>query len=350
MSQVEALKAILLDPEKRSPEDSEFEENLRNKIAGQDRAVRHVARMLKVFQTGMSLPGKPLGNLLFLGPTGTGKTRVVEAAAEILFGSSRAFIKIDCAEYQHGHEVAKLIGSPPGYLGHRETPPLLTQKALEEHHTDDLGLSFVLFDEIEKANDALWHLLLGILDKGTLTLGDNQKVDFSRTIVFMTSNLGSKQIGQLISGKQRRREHALKLLNEGYQPVEVARTVGVDRRSVRRWNAAYREQGSEGIAARPAPGRPPKLDLRAQGQLERILMKGAEAAGFSSNLWTCPRVAEIIRKRFRVRYHVDHIGRLLHSMGWTPQKPQRRAVERDEEAIQRWIKQDWGRIKKKPRG
>ena len=149
---------------------------------------------------------------------------------------------------------------------------------------------------------------------------------------------------------QRRREHALKLLNEGYQPVEVARTVGVDRRSVRRWNAAYREQGSEGIAARPAPGHPPKLDLRAQGQLERILMKGAEAAGFSSNLWTCPRVAEIIRKRFRVRYHVDHIGRLLHSMGWTPQKPQRRAVERDEEAIQRWIKQDWGRIKKKPRG
>ena len=148
---------------------------------------------------------------------------------------------------------------------------------------------------------------------------------------------------------QRRRERALKLLNEGYQPVEVARTVGVDRRSVRRWNAAYRERGSEGIAARRAPGRPPKLDLRAKGQLERILMKGAESAGFSSNLWTCPRVAEIIRKRFRVRYHVDHIGRLLHSMGWAPQKPQRRAVERDEEAIQRWIKQDWLRIKKKPR-
>tara|TARA_B100000315_G_C14467033_1_gene536465 strand:+ start:81 stop:533 length:453 start_codon:yes stop_codon:yes gene_type:complete len=148
---------------------------------------------------------------------------------------------------------------------------------------------------------------------------------------------------------QRRRERALKLLKEGYQPVEVARAVGVDRRSVRRWNAAYREQGSEGIAAQPAPGRPSKLDLRALGQLEQILVKGAEAAGFSSNLWTCPRVAEIIRKRFRVRYHVDHIGRLLHSMGWTPQKPQRRAVERDEEAIQRWIKQDWGRIKKKPR-
>ena len=149
---------------------------------------------------------------------------------------------------------------------------------------------------------------------------------------------------------QRRRERALKLLNEGYQPVEVARTVGVDRRSVRRWNAAYREQGSEGIAARPAAGRPPKLSGPAKGELEQILMEGAESAGFSSNLWTCPRVAEIIRKRFRVRYHVDHIGRLLRSMGWSPQKPQRRAVERDDEAIQRWIKQDWPRIKKKPRG
>ncbi len=149
---------------------------------------------------------------------------------------------------------------------------------------------------------------------------------------------------------QRRRERALNLLKEGYQPVEVARIVGVDRRSVRRWNAAYREQGSEGIASRPAPGRPSKLDLQAKGQLEQILMEGAESAGFSSDLWTCPRVAGIIRKRFRVRYHVDHIGRLLRSMGWTPQKPQRRAVERDEEAIQRWIKQDWPRIKKKPRG
>ena len=158
LSQVDALKGILLDPEKRSSEDSEFEESLRNRIVGQDRAVRHVARMLRVFQTGMSLPGKPLGNLLFLGPTGTGKTRIVEAAAEILFGSSRALIKIDCAEYQRGHEIAKLIGSPPGYLGHRETPALLTQQALDEHHTDDLQLSFVLFDEIEKANDALWHL------------------------------------------------------------------------------------------------------------------------------------------------------------------------------------------------
>ena len=189
-----------LDPEKRSPEFVEFESGLRQKVVGQDRVIQRVAHMLQVYQAGMSMPGHPLGNLLFLGPTGTGKTRVVEAAADILFGSPRAFIKIDCAEYQHGHEIAKLIGSPPGYLGHRETPPLLTQKALDEHHTEDAPFGFLLFDEIEKAHASLWQLLLGILDKGTLTLGDNQRVDFSRTVVFMTSNLGAKEITRLMSG------------------------------------------------------------------------------------------------------------------------------------------------------
>ena len=193
-------RGMRLDPERRSPEFVEFERGLQEKVVGQDRAIQRVADMLQVYQAGMSMPGHPLGNLLFLGPTGTGKTRVVEAAAEILFGSPRAFIKIDCAEYQHGHEIAKLLGSPPGYLGHRETPPLLTQKALDEHHTEAAPFGFVLFDEIEKAHDALWQLLLGILDKGTLTLGDNQRVDFSRTVVFLTSNLGAKEITRLMSG------------------------------------------------------------------------------------------------------------------------------------------------------
>ena len=194
-------KKVLLDPEMRSPEFLEFEQNLRSRVVGQDRAVRRVSHIFQVIQTGMSTDDRPLGSFLFLGPTGTGKTHVVEAAAEILFGSRRAFIKIDCAEFQHGHEIAKLVGSPPGYLGHRETPPMLSQKALVEHHTPDRQLGFVLFDEIEKAHDTLWKLLLGILDKGTLTLGDNKKVDFSKTVVFMTSNLGAKEIGQLISGK-----------------------------------------------------------------------------------------------------------------------------------------------------
>jgi ATP-dependent Clp protease ATP-binding subunit ClpA len=140
-----------------------------------------------------------VGNLLFLGPTGVGKTRIVEAAAEVLFGDERAIIKVDCAEFQHSHEISKLIGSPPGYLGHSETHPLITQEALAKSHRDDLKLSFLLFDEIEKASDSLWQLLLGILDKATLTLGNNRRVDLSQTIIFMTSNLGAMQMAELMT-------------------------------------------------------------------------------------------------------------------------------------------------------
>lgn len=147
---------------------------------------------------------------------------------------------------------------------------------------------------------------------------------------------------------ENRRKRAMVLLEQGYQPVDVARKLGVDRRSVRRWKAAYHWDGMEGILARPAPGRPPKLDNKAKARLEKALLKGAEAAGFPTDLWTCPRVAELIDARFGVRYHVDHIGRLLHSLGWSPQKPARRAIERDEAAIQQWLKQQWPRIKKKP--
>jgi len=149
---------------------------------------------------------------------------------------------------------------------------------------------------------------------------------------------------------ERRRRRAIELLDEGYGPVDVARALGVDRRSVRRWKAAYREDGIEGIEARPATGRPPKLDARSRRQLERLLLKGAKAAGFPSDLWTCPRVAMLIKRRLGVQYHVDHVCRLLHSLGWTPQRPQRRATERDEARIQSWVKHEWPRIKKKPRG
>ena len=138
--------------------------------------------------------GRPIGNFLFLGPTGSGKTRIVEATAEALLKNPQAVIKIDCAEFQRSHEIAKLIGSPPGYLGHRETRAILSEEALSQHHTETIKISLVLFDEIEKASDALWNLLLGILDKGFLALGDNRRVDFSSTRVFMTSNLGADQI------------------------------------------------------------------------------------------------------------------------------------------------------------
>ena len=192
--------ATVLDPNRRSHDAREFESALRRRIVGQDQAVEKVVQIYQMFLAGLNPPGRPVGNLLFLGPTGSGKTRVVEAVAEALFGDDRACIKIDCAEFQHSHEIAKLIGSPPGYLGHRETHPLLTQEALNQWHTDKLKLSILLFDEIEKASDALWQLLLGILDKATLTLGDNRRVDLSRCIIVMTSNLGAAEMNEMING------------------------------------------------------------------------------------------------------------------------------------------------------
>jgi|SRR5208337_3379176 len=189
-----------LDPTQRSNDALEFETALRRRIIGQDPAVDKVAEVYQMFLAGLNPPGRPAGNLLFLGPTGSGKTRVVEAMAEALFGDAHRCIKIDCAEFQHSHEIAKLIGSPPGYLGHRETHPLLTQEALNQWHTEKIKLSILLFDEIEKASDALWQLLLGILDKATLTLGDNRRVDLSQCVIIMTSNLGASEVNELING------------------------------------------------------------------------------------------------------------------------------------------------------
>jgi ATP-dependent Clp protease ATP-binding subunit ClpB len=190
---------IPLDPAKTGRDAVSLESNLRRMIVGQDEAIQQIVNIYQMNLTGMSAPGRPIGNFLFLGPTGSGKTRIVEATAEALLKNPRAVIKIDCAEFQHSHEIAKLIGSPPGYLGHRETHPLLSQEVLNQYHTDTIKLSFVLFDEIEKASDALWNLLLGIMDKATLTLGDNRKVDFSRAMIFMTSNLGASEMSALMS-------------------------------------------------------------------------------------------------------------------------------------------------------
>ncbi len=193
------LTNVPLDPTKTGREALELEANLCKRIVGQEEAIREIVSIYQMYLTGMTAPGRPIGNLLFLGPTGSGKTRTVEATAESLVKNARAVIKIDCAEFQHSHEIAKLIGSPPGYLGHRETHPLLSQEVLNQYHTETVKVSFVLFDEIEKASDALWNLLLGVLDKGTLTLGDNRKVDFSRSMIFMTSNLGAAEMSALVS-------------------------------------------------------------------------------------------------------------------------------------------------------
>jgi ATP-dependent Clp protease ATP-binding subunit ClpB len=191
----------MLDPTRMGEGAEKLEHDLCERVVGQDQAVRQIVRIYQTYLAGMATPGRPVGSMLFLGPTGTGKTRTVEAMAESLVGDPRAVVKIDCGEFQHSHEIAKLIGSPPGYLGHRETHPLLSQDAIDQFHTETVKLSFVLFDEIEKANDALWNLLLGILDKATLTLGDNRRVDFSNAIIFLTSNLGAAEMNALIRPK-----------------------------------------------------------------------------------------------------------------------------------------------------
>jgi len=209
------IAVTALDATRTGTEAEELAKKLRSRVVGQDEAIQHIVRTYQTYLAGLSPAGRPIGNFLFLGPTGSGKTRLVEATAECLIGDRRAVIKIDCAEFQHSHEIAKLIGSPPGYLGHRETHPALSQETLNQYHTESVKLSVVLFDEIEKASDALWNLLLGILDKATLTLGDNRRVDFSQAMIFMTSNLGAAEMNAMLrpklgfASRETERQHAI---------------------------------------------------------------------------------------------------------------------------------------------
>lgn len=212
---------VRLDPTRTGREAETLDTNLRRMVIGQDDAIDQIVNIYQMHQTGLNPPGRPVGNFLFLGPTGTGKTRIVEAMAESLLGNPRGVVKIDCAEFQHSHEIAKLIGSPPGYLGHRETHPLLSQETINQHHTDRVKISFILFDEIEKASDSLWNLLLGILDKATLTLGDNRKVDFSKAMIFMTSNLGASEMSALLQPR----------LGFGMQPVGAVNPDSLDEKT-----------------------------------------------------------------------------------------------------------------------
>lgn len=163
----------------------------------------------------------------------------------------------------------------------------------------------------------------------------------------MSYTVGMRPFGSP-SQLEQRRLHAIALFEKGLPPVEIAKRVKADRRSVRRWKASFLKRGHNGVKARPASGRPPKLAGPQKRQLERSLLKGAQSAGFPTDLWTCPRIGDLIQQKFGVEYHVHHIGRLLRSMGWSPQKPEKRARERDEKAVQKWIREDWSRIKKKP--
>jgi ATP-dependent Clp protease ATP-binding subunit ClpA len=200
---------VPLNARQRCDEAGVFEQELFRRVVAQETAVLALSQLYQLYLAKLNLPGKPIGTLLFLGPTGSGKTRSVEAAAEILFNDPYAMVKIDCAEFQHSHEISKLIGSPPGYLGHRETQPLLSQENIDRFQMPAKRLTLVLFDEIEKASDALWQLLLGILDKATLTLGDNRRVDFSHCIIVMTSNLGAREMSLATEGSLGFAPHAI---------------------------------------------------------------------------------------------------------------------------------------------
>jgi ATP-dependent Clp protease ATP-binding subunit ClpA len=217
----------LLDPKKTGREAQELEKKLRHLVVGQDEAIHEIVRTYQTHLAGLSPSGRPMGNFLFLGPTGSGKTRIVEALAQSLLDDAKAVIKIDCAEFQHSHEIAKLIGSPPGYLGHRETHALLSQDTLNRHHTEKIKVSIVLFDEIEKASDALWNLLLGILDKGILTLGDNRKVDFSSAMVFLTSNLGAAEMAALANPRLGFHSHASEDASSNQELGDRMSTIGI---------------------------------------------------------------------------------------------------------------------------
>ncbi|MGZ4834721.1 MAG: AAA family ATPase [Terriglobales bacterium] len=297
----------ILDPSRRSGDSQEFEGAIRRKIVGQDAAVEKVAEIYQMFLAGLNPPGRPVGNLLFLGPTGSGKTRVVESVAESLFGDARACIKIDCAEFQHSHEIAKLIGSPPGYLGHRETHPLLTQEALNQWHTEKLKLSLLLFDEIEKASDALWQLLLGILDKATLTLGDNRRVDLSSCIIFMTSNLGAGEMTELMMGG----------MGFAQKPIAIDSKFDekIDRSAVeaarRKFSPEFMNRIDKVVVFKTL--RPEHLEQILEIELGMVQQRILQATGNNQFVFSCtPKVKQfLLREGTDPKYGARHLKRAI---------------------------------------
>ena len=307
------LKKVL-DPTLTGRDAEDLEASLRRKIVGQDEAIEQIVNIYQTYLAGMTSPGRPIGNFLFLGPTGSGKTRLVEAVSETLAGDSRAVIKIDCAEFQHSHEIAKLIGSPPGYLGHRETHPLLSQEVLNQYHTDKMKLSFVLFDEIEKSSDALWNLLLGVLDKATLTLGDNRRVDFSRALIFMTSNLGAGEMGSILRPNMGFAASEIQRLRESGEVDEDLNVkitkVGVEA-ARRKFTPEFMNRIDKTVVFRPL-GNPELrkiLDLEL-GFLQQRVFNSPNAAPFAFSL-TDSAKDYVLREGTDVKYGARHLKRAI---------------------------------------
>ena len=300
---------IALDPTRRNPEAASFENALHRNIVGQDEAVEEVAQIYQTFLAGLNPPGRPVANLLFLGPTGSGKTRVVEAMAQALFGNPRSCIKIDCAEFQHSHEIAKLVGSPPGYLGHRETHPLLNQQAIEQWHTEKLKLCILLFDEIEKASDALWQLLLGILDKATLTLGDNRRVDLSQCIIVMTSNLGAAEMSNLASGRFGFSPKA-ETLDDGFDQ-KIDRTAVEAAR--RKFTPEFMNRIDKVVVFKTL--RPVHLQKILDLELEMVQRRIMEASGSKKFLFACTESVKnfLLEEGTDAKYGARHLKRAIET-------------------------------------
>jgi len=304
----------VLDPTLTGRDAEDLAFSLRRKIVGQDEAIEQIVNIYQTYLAGMTSPGRPIANFLFLGPTGSGKTRLVEAASETLAGDSRAVIKIDCAEFQHSHEIAKLIGSPPGYLGHRETHPLLSQEVLNQYHTDKMKLSFVLFDEIEKASDALWNLLLGVLDKATLTLGDNRRVDFSRALIFMTSNLGASEMGSILRPNLGFAASEIQRQRDAGQVDENLRgkigKVGLEA-ARRKFTPEFMNRIDKTVVFHPLGQDELKkiLDLEL-GQLQQRVFNSPNAAPFGFSL-TDTAKEYVLREGTDVKYGARHLKRAI---------------------------------------
>ena len=296
-----------LDATRHGEATKEFQDFLRARIVGQEAAVEAVTELYQIFLAGMAPPDRPIGNLLFLGPTGSGKTYVVEVVAEALFGDPHSFIKVNCAEFQEHHETAKLIGSPPGYVGHLQTHPLLSQEALARWHTDDLKLTLVLFDEIEKASESLWQLLLGILDKASLTLGDNTQVDMSFCVIFLTSNLGASEMSNLVEG------------GIGFAGPPATTDVSLDDRIGRTAMDAARHKFSPEFMNRLdkivvfKTLRPEQLQQVLELELRKVQGRISNAAGQSHFTFTCsPQVkAWLLREGTDSKYGARHLKRVI---------------------------------------
>jgi ATP-dependent Clp protease ATP-binding subunit ClpB len=302
MRNVAAAPCMALEPDRRSADIQLFESELRRRIIGQDHAIDSLVYAFQGVRAGLVPERRPIRNFLFLGPTGSGKTRFVEALSEILFGSPDAIVKIDCGEFQHSHEIARLIGSPPGYIGHRETPAMLTQARLDECHTAELRLTLVLFDEIEKANEALWQLLLGILDKGTLTLGDGQRVDFSKTIVFMTSNLGASEM-------QHAAEGTIGFVNNSGDTPENLTTIGMNA-ARKRFSPEFFNRLDEILVFHPLGAS--QLRQVVAVEIERLESRLKRATGSAINLRLSDQAVDFLLERGTdSRYGARHLKRAL---------------------------------------